>query len=164
MKRSFLLAAGFAALVLYACGGGGGGSTTPSTTAPTTSATPASTPQEATVAGSPAFVSSSNGHTLYVFSIDGKNVSNCGSSNGCSAIWVPYSAPSGTTAPANTGFAIFTRSDGTQQWSYSGAPLYTYTGDSGADEDNGQGLNEFGGLWGVARPPTATSQPTSNPY
>jgi predicted lipoprotein with Yx(FWY)xxD motif len=177
MQRAPFLTASAIALTLAACGGGGSGSsgsmpTTVPTTAPTTASTPASTPQEATVAGSTAFVGS-NGHTLYVFSADTPNVSNCNSSNGCTTFWPPYAAPAGTKAPSGTSFGIITRSDGTLQWTYNSQPLYEYAGDTAAGQDNGQGLNEYGGLWSTARPsgtatasPTtsATSSPTSNPY
>jgi predicted lipoprotein with Yx(FWY)xxD motif len=127
-------------------------------------------PQTATVAGSMAFISSSNQHTLYVFSADGNDVSNCNSSNGCSGVWPPYSAPAGTVAPAGSGFSVFARSDGTMQWAYNGSPLYEYSGDSGAEQDNGQGINSFGGSWSTGRPaaatvtPAPTSNPTSQPY
>jgi predicted lipoprotein with Yx(FWY)xxD motif len=33
------------------------------------------------------------------------------------------------------------------QVTYAGHPLYTYVGDSGPDETNGNGVNLNGGLW-----------------
>jgi predicted lipoprotein with Yx(FWY)xxD motif len=169
MQRAPFLAASAIALTLTACGGGGGGSSGPGpmpTTAPTAQSTPASTPQEATVAGSTAFVGS-NGHTLYVFSADTANVSNCNASNQCSTFWPPYAAPAGTVAPSGTNFGIITRSDGTLQWTYNTAPLYEYSGDTAAGQDNGQGLNEYGGIWTTERPSssaTASPAPSSSPY
>jgi hypothetical protein len=41
------------------------------------------------------------------------------------------------------------RSDGTKQVTYAGHPLYFYAGDSAAGQTNGQGINSFGGIWGV---------------
>lgn len=120
-------------------GGGGGG-------------TPASTPQQAQVGGSTAFVSS-GGMTLYLFQADTSNKSNCTSASGCTAVWPPYTAPAGTVAPA--GFALITRSDGTLQWAFNGWPLYKYVGDKSAGDDKGNGLTEFGGLWQTARPTAA---------
>lgn len=176
MKRSFFsAAAAIAVLTVAACGGGGssGGSTPPGvvpTQAPTTAPTsppstagPATMPQLATVAGSQAYVSSSNQHTLYTFAADKPNVSNCTSATGCTGIWPPYAAPAGTVAPAGSGFGVIARSDGTMQWTYQQAPLYQYSGDAASGQDNGQGLNTFGGVWGTARPASASPGPTSSP-
>jgi len=56
---------------------------------------------------------------------------------------------------------IITRSDGTgQQWAYTLKPLYTYTGDSAADQMNGEGVTEpDGGKWHVARPAGSSATP-----
>jgi predicted lipoprotein with Yx(FWY)xxD motif len=179
VQRFVSFASVAALLALAACGGGGGGSpsvpapsrTSAPTAAPTSSSTaPASMPQTATVAGSAAFISSSNQHTLYVFGADTSGVSNCTAASGCTGVWPPYTAPAGTVAPSGTGFSIITRSDGSLQWAYNGAPLYEYVGDSAAGQNNGNGLTEFGGLWSTGRPaasvttPAPTSNPTSTPY
>jgi len=159
MRRYSLILALLSAIALASCGGGGssGGSTLPNnpgsapTPAPGTPApnNPPSTPQQAQVAGSAAFVTSS-GMTLYLFGADTANKSNCPSSNGCTSVWPPYTAPAGTVAPA--GFTLTTRSDGTLQWTFNGWPLYRYFGDSAPGNNNGNGLNQFGGLWQTARP------------
>lgn len=168
MKRSvFAACAALSLLTFAACGGGGtssspGGGGVAPTTAPT-SAPPASMPQTATVGSGPAFVSSSNQHALYTFGADAAGVSNCTASSGCTGIWPPYTAPPGTTAPSGTGFGIITRSDGTLQWTYQNFPLYNYSGDTAADQGNGQGINSFGGIWGVARPAASSPGPTSSP-
>jgi predicted lipoprotein with Yx(FWY)xxD motif len=121
-------------------------------------------PQLATVSGGQAYVSAANQHTLYTFGADAANVSNCSAASGCTGLWPPYAAPAGTTAPSGTGFGIITRSDGSLQWTYQSRPLYNYAGDSGADQGNGQGINSFGGVWGIARPAAAgTPGPTSPP-
>jgi predicted lipoprotein with Yx(FWY)xxD motif len=172
MHIRFVALALFGAATVAACGGGGGssggGSPTVPNPGPSTSATnPPSMPQQATVAGSTAFVGQ-NGHTLYMFSIDGNNVSNCTSASSadgvCTQFWPPLAAPAGTVAPKGTGFAVFTRSDGTLQWSYNGHPLYEYVLDTAAGQDTGQGNMLFGGLWTTARPAgTATSAPSTAP-
>lgn len=182
-----------AALLLAACGGGssGGGTpatvtppgttapgttapgtTAPSTPTPTPATTPTPTPQAtnppsmpttATISGSTVLIGQ-NGHTLYVFSADTANTSNCGSSGGCNAVWPAYSAPAGTTAPAGSGFGIITRSDGTLQWTNGTQPLYEYAGDSASGTVNGQGITSFGGTWTAAQPAGTSTQPTSTPY
>ena len=40
-----------------------------------------------------------------------------------------------------------TRSDGSQQATYDGHPLYTYVGDKGPGSDGGNNINLNGGLW-----------------
>jgi predicted lipoprotein with Yx(FWY)xxD motif len=159
-----------AALTLVACGGGGGSSISPSTGGTTStptpapqSSSPASMPQTASIAGSSAFISSSNQHTLYFFGGDTSGVSNCNASNGCSNVWPPYNAPAGTVAPSGSTFSIITRSDGTLQWAYNGSPMYEYSGDSAAGQDNGQGITSFGATWSTARPTTSSPSPTSSP-
>lgn len=170
MKR-FVIAstAALAVIALAACGGGGssGGGAGPYApgSAPTTAPqAPASMPQTATVGSRTAFVAANDQHSLYTFGADRANVSNCTIASGCTGIWPPYTAPAGTVAPSGSGFGIITRSDGGLQWTYQSLPLYTYSGDSGPDEMNGQGINSFGGVWGVARPAAAgTPGPTSPP-
>jgi hypothetical protein len=44
------------------------------------------------------------------------------------------------------------RSDNTTQVTYNGHPLYYYSGDSQAGQQNGQGLNNFGAAWFVVAP------------
>ncbi len=172
MKRSFLsAAAAIAVLTVAACGGGGssgggGGTTYGGNPIPTTapSQAPASMPQTAAVLGAQAYVSSSNQHTLYTFAADKANKSNCTDASGCTGLWPPYTAPAGTVAPAGSGFGLITRSDdGALQWTYQSVPLYNYAGDSAAGQGNGQGINSFGGVWGVARPASASPGPTSSP-
>ena len=59
-------------------------------------------------------------------------------------------AAAGTTLPH--GFGTITRSDGKVQATYDGHPLYTYVGDSGPGQVNGNGLNLSGGLWWAMTP------------
>lgn len=139
----------------------------------TASATPApqqNFPVQSTVGGYPAFVNPS-GFTLYVFTADGVNVSNCTVStySGCTGIWPPLAAASNATASGD--FSPITRPDGSKQWAYQGHPLYTYSGDSGPYQMNGDGIVEpDGNSWTVARPagtvtpsPMPSSAPTDPP-
>jgi predicted lipoprotein with Yx(FWY)xxD motif len=154
----------FAACALAACGGGGGGGGSyggPPATSPPANA---SLPLQQNVAGTAAWVAPSNNHTLYQLSADGKNSSVCTSATGCTGIWPPLLAAAGSVATGN--FSPFKRSDGNMQWAYSGHPLYVYSGDSGADQSNGNGIVSFGGTWTVSRPASAggaTPQPSSPP-
>lgn len=87
------------------------------------------------------------GRTLYVFTKDKPNVSNC--SGKCATIWPPFTeTKSAPTLPAGvTGtIGVITRSDGTHQLTYNGLPLYYFNKDTKAGETNGEG---FGGVWSV---------------
>lgn len=97
-----------------------------------------------------------DGRTLYVFTNDTANTSNC--EGGCASTWPPLYADPGATSRGE--FNVMTRSDGTTQWALRGNPLYFYTGDSAPGETNGEGI---GGVWFAATPttePAVSSQPT----
>jgi predicted lipoprotein with Yx(FWY)xxD motif len=44
------------------------------------------------------------------------------------------------------------RSDGTQQVTYNGHPLYLYVGDQKPGDTNGEGITAFGGGWFALSP------------
>jgi predicted lipoprotein with Yx(FWY)xxD motif len=102
------------------------------------------------------------GRTLYAFSADTPQMIVCGST--CTPIWPVESVAAGTTPTAGPGvtgtLGTVTRSDGTHQVTYNGLLLYTYAGDSGPDQLNGQGIVEqYGatkGTWSAVTP-TSTS-------
>lgn len=153
MSRALIFVALIAASSLAACGGGGTGSSysPPSSgNGGSVSSLPGNPPQVASILGSAGLITT-GGATLYVFSGDSANVSNCTSST-CIGAWPPYTAPAGTAAPSGNSFGLLKRSDGSLQWTMNGTPLYTFSGDTVNGQANGQGLNEFGGIWSVARP------------
>lgn len=155
-RLSRLLAAGSVALVVAACGQTGGAATaTPAGPAATAMASEGAAGsaavitidlQQGTVG---AFLTGKAGMTLYVFSKDAANTSNC--SGSCAATWPPFVLGAGETAVAGTGVTgsvgTLTRSDGSTQVTIGGKPVYYYSGDSAAGQTNGQGLE---GLWYVA--------------
>jgi predicted lipoprotein with Yx(FWY)xxD motif len=73
----------------------------------------------------------------------------------CAQVWPPLTtngkptAGSGVTASKLT---TITRSDGSTQVVYAGHPLYYVVGDTSAGATNGQGINNFGGLWWLLSP------------
>jgi predicted lipoprotein with Yx(FWY)xxD motif len=94
-----------------------------------------------------------SGRTLYLFEKDQPDQSAC--SGACAAAW-PVDNSSGTPK-AGSGvkaslLGTITRSDNTTQVTYNHHPLYYYSGDSGAGQQNGQGLNAFGAAWFVVAP------------
>ena len=92
----------------------------------------------------------SAGVTLYFFSNDPNGTSTC--TGGCATSWPAYykANPTLDTGLNSTDLSSFTRSDGPQQLSYKGWPLYYYAPDSSvAGNIKGEGV---GGVWFVAKP------------
>ena len=102
------------------------------------------------------------GMTLYTFKKDTAGASNC--NGACASLWPPLTVANGVTptaAPGVTGkLGVITRPDGSQQVTYNGMPLYTFTGDKKAGDATGQGyLN----VWYVvpASPSSSSGSGTS---
>lgn len=90
------------------------------------------------------------GHTLYVFASDPQKKSTCYDT--CAKFWPPRLVASGTHPRTNIPgvpgtFGVITRTDGKQQLTYDGAPLYTFLEDKKAGDMNGQGAFASGGYW-----------------
>lgn len=125
--------------------------------APATQAAAPSTPPAA-MAGAIAVADSAkgkilvdgNGMTLYAYTRDSANTSNCNGT--CAQSWPALAA----VPAANIGAGIdatlvgsITRADGSSQATYKGMPLYTYAKDTKPGDLNGQGK---GGVWYVISP------------
>jgi predicted lipoprotein with Yx(FWY)xxD motif len=94
-----------------------------------------------------------SGRTLYLFAKDQPNQSAC--AGACAAAW-PVDQTSGTSK-AGSGvkasmLGMIKRSDGSTQVTYNQHPLYYYSGDSQAGQQNGQGLDAFGAKWFAVNP------------
>ena len=90
-----------------------------------------------------------DGFTLYIFTNDTENTSNC--SGACATSWPPVTTeateiatPEGVTGE----FTVFDRGDGTLQVAFDGMPLYRYAPDTAPGQANGEGV---GGVWFVVR-------------
>jgi predicted lipoprotein with Yx(FWY)xxD motif len=147
------------AVTLAACGGGGGGTSGGGPVPPPATNPPAPSgnlPLSENVSTGAAWVNPSNHKTLYFLDVDTATTQLC--TGGCLGVWPVFAPVAGSTGADN--MTIITRSDGTgQQWAYQGHPLYTYTGDNGPDQANGEGVPDFGGHWHVARPAGSTATP-----
>ncbi len=92
-----------------------------------------------------------NGMTLYIFKKDSPGKSAC--AGDCATNWPPFTLSGDDKATAGAGvtgkLSTIKRADGDRQVAYDGAPLYYYSGDSGAGDTNGEGV---GGVWFVAAP------------
>lgn len=92
-----------------------------------------------------------NGMTLYLYTRDSENVSNC--TGACATAWPPYTVPAGSALNLQAGvtgeIGTITRADGTMQVTYKGQPLYFYEKDTAPGQTTGQGV---GGVWYVLKP------------
>ena len=125
--------------------------TTTTTTGPTTTA-----PQLEVASGLVLVADSSlgsilvdgDGNTLYLFTPDQQGESVC--YDGCEAAWPPLvgeiSAGDGIDGSL---LGTAARTDGTEQVTYNGWPLYYFANDSAPGDTNGQGLND---VWYVLTP------------
>lgn len=95
------------------------------------------------------FLAAGNGMTLYSYSHDEKNVSNC--IEGCALNWPPYNTD--LSSPVEDleadDFAVITRDDGRKQTTFRGMPLYRFIKDKYPGDTFGNGI---GGVWSIVRP------------
>jgi predicted lipoprotein with Yx(FWY)xxD motif len=158
MTRLFSLAAlaVVSALVLAACGGSSyGGNSSPSTS--TKASTPAATSSVASVSAKSSslgtFLVDSKGRTLYLWDADHGSMSTC---NGdCATDWPPLTTKGAPKAGAGVKASLLgtsKRSDGTEEVTYAGHPLYYYAGDTAPGQATGQGSAAFGAPWWVVTP------------
>ena len=137
-RAAAMTAAGLAvaALVLFGLALTGASSTAPAATGTALTTT--------TISGTTVLTNAS-GFTLYSFAPDTPTASKCYGS--CAAYWPPVTGTTtaGQRLPGKVG--TITRTDGTQQLTYNGHPLYTYIGDTAPGQAKGNNLNLNGGLW-----------------
>ncbi|MPZ15780.1 MAG: hypothetical protein GEU73_15385 [Chloroflexi bacterium] len=156
-----IAALGVAALVATACAPGSATTptTTPANTAPPAASSPAASPaaqsgpstvmvrQDASLGS---ILTDSEGRTLYLFTRDEPNTSNC--SGNCLQAWPPLIA-SGSPSVGSGGdtslVGTITRDDGTMQVTYNRWPLYYYRTDENPGDTTGQNV---GGNWFVLSP------------
>ena len=95
------------------------------------------------------FLAAGNGMTLYSYTKDEKNVSNC--IEGCVFNWPPfYVDPSAVVEGCESSdFATITRSDGKKQTTYKEMPLYHFINDKYPGDTLGQGIGE---VWFIVTP------------
>ncbi len=159
MKKSILAAAFVSAILLAGCSTAKQVSPAPTPSAPQPATAPQAnvpTPQAAGPTISLAkdgtlgdILVGKNGMTLYTYSKDEANKSNC--SGVCINNW-PALEPDGplTAATGISGtLGVITRDNGVSQVAYNGKPLYYWINDKKSGDTTGQGV---GGVWFVAKP------------
>jgi predicted lipoprotein with Yx(FWY)xxD motif len=152
-----------AALMIAGCGSSSSSSTsaataaaTPATSSPSSASTTAAatgvTIKTATGSGG-TYLAGPNGHALYLWVADSGGKSAC--SGACAHAWPPLetkgtpTAGSGVTA---SDLGTITRSDGSEQVTYKGHPLYYFVADTTAGSTKGQGSDGFGAKWWLIAP------------
>jgi predicted lipoprotein with Yx(FWY)xxD motif len=98
----------------------------------------------ATIGGT-TILTNAKGFTLYSFAPDTPATSKCYGS--CAAYWPPVTGPAAASPGVPGRVGTIRRTDGTEQLTYNGHPLYTYVGDSAPGQARGNNLNLNGGLW-----------------
>jgi predicted lipoprotein with Yx(FWY)xxD motif len=95
--------------------------------------------------GGVSVLTDAQGLTLYWFAPDSPAASQCTGS--CAAYWPPVTGNPRVRRGVPGRFGTIYRPDGGQQVTYDGHPLYTYIGDQGPGQANGNDLDLNGGLW-----------------
>ena len=96
------------------------------------------------------FLAGSQGRTMYLFEADKSGASTC--TGACAATWPPVTTAGTPMAGSGVEQSLLgttKRSDGTEQVTYNGHPLYYFAADTGAGMAKGQGSKEFGAGWYV---------------
>jgi len=148
-------------VLVAACGSSGSASTATTTgSGAAGSSATASTPATATQAASKGaavsvtkgsegtFLTGAGGRALYLWVADSKGMSSC--SGSCAMAWPPLTTKgkpiaSGSVKASELG--TIKRSDGTEQVTYNGHPLYYFEGDPKSGTTTGQGSDAFGAKW-----------------
>ena len=172
-RRSRLLAGVLlgAAATVAAC------SSSPSSSAagsPSSASVAASvTISEKTIPGAGTVLVNERGQTLYLLTSEkgGKQIT-CTQANGCTKVWPETLLTNGmTAAKAGSGvqsslLGTLKDASGSLEVTYNGWPLYTFSGDSGPDMANGEGITSFGGTWYVlnvsGNPVTSSQSPSGS--
>ncbi len=161
MKTTAVLAvAATALLTLSACGSN---STTASDAAPQAKAVGSATGLHVASTSLGKVLVDTSGRTVYVLSADSANHSTCSSS--CLQLW-PAVAP-GSHAGVTAKVGSTATAAGPKTATVAGHPIYTFSGDQAPGDVNGEGLQDFGGVWYAVSPTgaavtAAASSPSSS--
>lgn len=151
--RRLLIGIAIGALILAACGGDSSNTTQPGEPATTTGET--TTTLAETSGGIHSedsdfgqILVNTDGFTLYGFTVDANGESAC--YDQCAELWPPVPADAEIGSDLDTSlFGSISRTDGPDQLTANGQPLYLYTPDVSPGDVNGQGFNN---VWFVVDP------------
>lgn len=143
------------------------GESQPAGTSSPASSSSAVTISAKSVAGFGTVLVNSKGLTLYMLTSEKGGKITCTDDNGCTKVWPDTELPEGvTSATAGSGIqasllGTVKNSAGQIYVTYHGWPLYTYAGDTGQGEANGEGITAFGGTWYVL---STSGNPVTSSY
>ena len=98
-----------------------------------------------TTIGGTTVLTNAKGFTLYSFAPDTPATSKCYGS--CAAYWPPVTGTPAASSALPGRVGTLKRTNGSEQLTYNGHPLYTYIGDTAPGQARGNNLNLNGGLW-----------------
>jgi predicted lipoprotein with Yx(FWY)xxD motif len=133
--------------------GAAGSSATASTSATATPAASKGAAVSVTKGKEGTFLTGAGGRALYLWVADSKGMSSC--SGACAKAWPPLTTkgkPVGTGSVKSSQLGTIKRSDGTEQVTYNGHPLYYFEGDPKSGTTTGQGSDAFGAKWWLVTP------------
>jgi predicted lipoprotein with Yx(FWY)xxD motif len=135
-------------------GSGAAGSTASASSSATAAPAAAKGTAISTTKGSDGtFLTGAGGRALYLWVADAKGMSSC--SGACAQAWPPLTTTSKPVAAGSvkaSQLGTIKRSDGTEQVTYNGHPLYYFNGDPSSGTTNGQGSDAFGAKWWLVSP------------
>jgi len=129
-----------AALVLFGLVVAGAGSPAPAATG-----TGTGTILKTTTIGGTTVLTNAKGFTLYSFAPDTPAASKCYGS--CAVYWPPVTGTAAASPGVPGRVGTIKRTDGSEQLTYNGHPLYTYIADTAPGQARGNNLNLNGGVW-----------------
>ncbi|HTX13328.1 MAG TPA: hypothetical protein VME22_32220 [Solirubrobacteraceae bacterium] len=166
LRAAGIVATAACAVAIAACGSSSSSSSATSSAAAPTPAAAATTSSTASTAaaGSGAvigtakahghtYLTGKSGHAIYLWVADKGSTSSC--SGACAQAWPPVTTTGTPTAGSGVTASMLgmtKRSDGTEQVTYDGHPLYYFVGDTSASSTAGQGSDGFGAKWWLVAP------------
>jgi predicted lipoprotein with Yx(FWY)xxD motif len=156
-----LAALAISAIVVAGCGSSSSSSSqaaaaaAPATSSTTASAAAASagTAISTTKGSAGTYLVGPNGRAIYLWVADTGSKSNC--SGACAVAWPPVTTtgnPTAGTGVTASDLGMTKRSDGSEEVTYKGHPLYYFIADKSAGQTKGQGSNNFGAKWWLVAP------------
>jgi len=90
-------------------------------------------------------LTNAKGFTLYSFAPDTPAASKCYGS--CAVYWPPVTGTAAASPGVPGRIGTIKRTDGSEQLTYNGHPLYTYIADTAPGQARGNNINLNGGVW-----------------
>ena len=141
-RAAGITAAGLAVAALVLFGLVLAGASSP---APAATATGTGTVLKTTTIGGTTVLTNAKGFTLYSFAPDTPATSKCYGS--CAVYWPPVTGTAAASPGVPGRIGTIKRTDGSEQLTYNGHPLYTYVADTAPGQARGNNINLNGGVW-----------------